>query len=86
VEYTCDAFPCYEGKATATGAAIRDHFGARWVLVEPARNPKLTLFLLGDPTFELALETQHEAVFRAVLPPPDPTLPPTGSAGDPGAS
>jgi len=83
VEYTCDAFPCYEGKATATGAAIRDHFGARWVLVEPARNPKLTLFLLNDPNFELALETQHEAVFR-VLPPAG--LPPEAGAGDPGAS
>jgi len=78
VEYTCNAFPCYEGEATATWSAIRHHFGARWVLVEPARNPKLTLFLLNDANFELALETQHEAVFR-VLDPPYP--PPPGDGG-----
>jgi hypothetical protein len=53
--------------ATDSYLVIRDHFGARWVLVEPRRNPRLSLFLLGDPRFELALETQREAVF-AVLP------------------
>jgi hypothetical protein len=78
VEYTCDAFPCYEGTATATWPAIRDHFGARWVLVEPARNPKLTRHLLGDPGFALVAETRHEAIFR-VLEPDDP--PPDGSPG-----
>jgi hypothetical protein len=67
VEYTCDAFPCYEGKATATWQAVRDHFGARWVLVEPARNPKLTRHLLGDPGFALVAETRHEAIFRVLL-------------------
>ena len=71
-EYTCDAWPCFEGTATPTWEAIRRHFGARWVVVEPARNPKLTLHLLDDPHFALALETRHEAVFRIVEPaPPD---------------
>lgn len=70
VEYTCDAFPCYEGTATETWEAIREHFGAAWVLVEPARNPKLTAYLLGSAGFRLAHETRHEAVFR-VLPPPE---------------
>lgn len=73
VEYTCDAFPCYEGKATATWPAIRDHFGARWVLVRPARNPKLTRHLLADPGFALVAETRHEAIFEVLQagePPP----------------
>jgi hypothetical protein len=66
-EYTCDAFPCYEGKATGTHEAIRDHFGAAWALVEPARNPKLAQFLMEDPGFELRLQTASERIFR-VLP------------------
>lgn len=74
-EYTCDAWPCYEGTATDAWDAIRHHFGARWVVVEPARNPKLTLYLLNDARFGLAHETQHEAVFRLVE--PDPTPSPT---------
>jgi hypothetical protein len=36
------------------------------VLVEPRRNPRLSLYLLNDPRFELALETQREAVFEIV--------------------
>jgi hypothetical protein len=67
-EYTCDTWPCYDGQATETWYAIRHHFGARWVVVEPARTPKLTLRFLGDPRFALALETQHEAVFRLLEP------------------
>jgi hypothetical protein len=63
-EYTCDAFPCYEGTATPTHAAIRDHFGARWVLVEPVRNPKLTQQLRDDPGFALVHETRGELIFR----------------------
>ena len=66
VEYTCDAFPCYEGTATETWAAIRDHFHARWVVLEPARNPKLTAYLLQSPGFSLVLETRREAVFRVL--------------------
>jgi len=46
---------------------LEDDFGARWVLVEPRRNPRLSLYLLNDPRYGLALETQREAVFE-VLP------------------
>lgn len=74
-EYTCDAWPCYDGTATDTWEAIRHHFESRWVVVEPARNPKLTRYLLDDVRFALALETQHEAVFRLLD--PDPTASPT---------
>jgi hypothetical protein len=72
-EYTCDAFPCYEGAATDAHTAIRDHFGARWVLVEPRRNPKLTVHLRRHSGFQLALETRHEVVFRVL---DSPTRPP----------
>jgi hypothetical protein len=66
VEWTCDAFPCAAGVATDSYEVIREHFGARWVLVEPRRNPRLSLHLLNDPRFRLALETQREAVFEVM--------------------
>jgi hypothetical protein len=69
VEWTCDAYPCPTGVATDSYTVIRDHFGARWVVVEPRRNPRLSLHLLEDTRYELAFETQREAVFE-VLPPP----------------
>jgi hypothetical protein len=65
-EWTCDAFPCHAGTATDTHTVLRDHFGADWVLVQPTRNPKLTLYLLNDPRYTLALETAHEAVFQVL--------------------
>ena len=55
------------GVATDTHEALADHFGARWVLVEPRRNPRFTLYLLNDDRYRLALETQREAVFE-ILP------------------
>jgi hypothetical protein len=67
VAWTCDAFPCAAGVATDAHRVIREHFGARWVLVEPRRNPRFALALLNDPRYALALETQREAVFE-VLP------------------
>lgn len=63
-EWTCDAFPCYEGTATDTYTAIRRNFGARWVVIEPQRNPKLLSFLRTAPGFTLAVDTGREIVFR----------------------
>lgn len=71
VAWTCNAFPCVSGVATDSYEVLRDHFGARWVLVEPRRNPRLTLHLLNDPRFFLVLETPREAVFEIL--PSDPT-------------
>ncbi|MEM7414122.1 MAG: hypothetical protein AAF389_01425 [Gemmatimonadota bacterium] len=70
-EWTCDAYPCPDGIATDTHTALREHFGARWVVVEPRRNPRFSLYLLNDDRYRLALETQREAVFE-VLPPATP--------------
>ena len=66
-EWTCDAYPCPQGNATDTHRVLTNHFGARWVVVEPYRNPRLTLYLLNDDRYDLALETRSEALFR-VLP------------------
>jgi hypothetical protein len=77
-EWTCDAYPCQMGSATDTHRVLREHFGARWIVVEPARNPRLALYLLGDPRFELRHEAQREAVFE-ILPAtssPVPSSPP----------
>ncbi len=65
---TCPAPDCEPDQVRDTWAAVREDFGARWILVEPRRNPRLSMFLLEDPRFRLALETQREAVFE-VLPP-----------------
>lgn len=73
-DYTCDAFPCVEGVATDTYRALREHFGARWVVVEPRRNPRLSLYLLEEPRYALRFETQREAVFE-ILPPEEGSVP-----------
>jgi hypothetical protein len=67
-EWTCDAFPCASGSATDTHVALREHFGARWVVVEPVRNPRFTLYLLNDSRYRLAHETLREAVFEVLSP------------------
>ncbi|MBM4183532.1 MAG: hypothetical protein FJ207_04805 [Gemmatimonadetes bacterium] len=66
VAWTCDAFPCASGGATDTHRVLTDHFGTRWVVVEPNRNPRFALYLLNDPGYRLVLETQHEAVFEVL--------------------
>jgi hypothetical protein len=63
-EWTCDAYPCRQGNATDTHQVLREHFGARWVVVQPYRNPRLTLYLLNDERYDLALETQSDALFE----------------------
>jgi hypothetical protein len=73
VEWTCDAFPCANGSATDTHLVLREHFRARWVVVEPWRNPRFTLYLLNDPRYRLAHETQREAVFEVLAPSEAPT-------------
>ena len=65
-EWTCDAHPCVEGVATDTHAALREHLGARWVLVEPLGNPRLSLFLVNDERSRFAVETQRKAVFEGL--------------------
>jgi hypothetical protein len=67
-DWTCDAYPCPTGVATDTYQALTEHFGARWVVVQPYRNPRFTLYLLNDDRYALELETQSEALFRVLDP------------------
>ena len=67
-ERTCATLSCAPGSVVDSYTAIREHFGARWVVVEPRRNPRVALFLLRDPRFRLAHDAPREAVFE-VLPP-----------------
>jgi hypothetical protein len=71
VEWTCDAFPCLAGDATDTHRVLREHFGARWVVVEPGRNPRFSLYLLNDERYRLAHETLREAVFEVLAEEPN---------------
>ncbi|NNF14927.1 MAG: hypothetical protein HKN72_16990 [Gemmatimonadetes bacterium] len=70
-EWTCDAFPCSEGTATDTHQALTDHFGARWIVIEPTRNPQLALYLLDDARYRLAHDAQRAAVFEVLTPAPE---------------
>lgn len=83
-DVTCPLPDCTPDQVVDTWSVLREGFGARWILVEPRRNPRLSLFLLEDERFRLALETQREAVFEILpegetaprpdfLPPPDAT-------------
>jgi hypothetical protein len=72
LEWTCDAFPCANGTATDTYTVMTDHFGARWIVVEPRRSPRFALYLLNEPRYRLALETQREAVFEVLPSATDP--------------
>jgi hypothetical protein len=65
-EQTCGTYPCTPEATVDTWDALAHEFGARFVLVEPRRNPNLSLYLLNDPRYALALETRHEAVFRVL--------------------
>lgn len=67
-EWTCDAYPCREGSAVDTYASLVGDFDARWVLVEPQRNPKLFVYLLNDARYEVGLLTESEAVFQVLRP------------------
>jgi hypothetical protein len=67
-DWTCDAYPCTTGVATDTHQVLTEHFGARWVVVQPYRNPRFTLYLLNDDRYALELETQSEALFRVLDP------------------
>jgi hypothetical protein len=70
-EWTCDAYPCQTGAATDTHRVLTEHFGARWVVVEPTRNPRFSLYLLDDPRYQLRFETPREAVFEVLPSAPD---------------
>jgi len=65
-DHTCGTWPCTEEATVDTWSTLAHDFGARFILVEPRRNPRLSRYLLNDPRYELALETQHEAVFRVL--------------------
>ncbi len=65
-DHTCGTYPCTPEATVDTWDTLAHDFGARFVLVEPRRNPRLSRYLLADPRYELALETQHEAIFRVL--------------------
>ena len=85
-EVTCDAFPCQpSGSVTDTHQVLTDHFEARWIVVEPFRNPLFSLYLLNDPRYAVAFETQREAVFEILTEPPTASMGAGGGAPGPRA-
>ena len=63
---TCPDAVCTKDNARDTHDVLTRDFGARYVLVQPRRNPRLSLYLLHDKRYRLALETPAEAVFEVL--------------------
>jgi len=59
-----DAAPGDTGPRIELRTALSERFQARWVLVQKARTPKLSLALRSQRGFELAFETAGEAIFE----------------------
>ncbi len=62
-QVTCPDPVCSSGNARDTYDVLTRDFGARYVLVQPRRNPRFALYLLHDNRYRLALETRGEAIF-----------------------
>ncbi|MDO8585029.1 MAG: hypothetical protein Q7R85_02830 [bacterium] len=60
---TCGTYPCVEGTAEDTYTVLTRDFNAKYILVEPWRNPKLSAYLSGDSRYEKAFEAKTEQVF-----------------------
>ncbi|MGD8320132.1 MAG: hypothetical protein PVJ02_06750 [Gemmatimonadota bacterium] len=67
-EATCPDPVCSDEGLRDTWDVLRRDFGARYVLVQPRRNPRLSLYLLNDRRYRLVLETPREAVFEVLHP------------------
>ena len=65
-EQTCGTFPCTAEATVDTRTRSPTTSGPVGSWWSPAAIPNLSLYLLNDPRFELALETRHEAVFRVL--------------------
>ena len=63
---TCGTFLCGPGAEIDTHTSMVEDFNARWVLVEPRRNPALFEYLMRDVRFDLSLRTPGEAVFEVL--------------------
>ncbi len=61
---TCGTYPCIDGTAEDTYTVLTRDFNAKYILVEPWRNPKLSAYLLGDARYEKVFETKTEELFR----------------------
>ncbi|MBI2075481.1 MAG: hypothetical protein HYT82_02325 [Candidatus Harrisonbacteria bacterium] len=61
---TCGAYPCSDGAREDTYTVLTRDFNAKYILVEPWRNPKLTAYLSGDARYKKVFEAKTEQVFR----------------------
>jgi hypothetical protein len=61
---TCPDPVCTRENARDTYTVLTRDFGARWVLVQPQRNPRLSEYLLHDARYRLAVESPGAAVFE----------------------
>ncbi|MEK7629654.1 MAG: hypothetical protein AAB394_04040 [Patescibacteria group bacterium] len=66
--YTCGSNPCQEGSVSTVYDSIKNHFNAKYIFVEPARNPKVYKFLDSDKRFDKVFDAKNglEVVFKVL--------------------
>ena len=55
-----------ESRRFDTHFTLRRDFDARWVLVEPGRNPRFFAYLARDPGYRPAFSTGTVAIFEVI--------------------
>ncbi|MDP3800165.1 MAG: hypothetical protein Q8Q90_01955 [bacterium] len=66
--YTCGANPCQENSVSTVYDSLKKNFNAKYIFVEPARNPKLYKFLDSDKRFDKVFDAKNglEVVFKVL--------------------
>ena len=64
--YTCGANPCNESSVSTVYDSLKNNFKAKYIFVEPARNPKLYKFLDSNKHFDKVFDTKNglEILFK----------------------
>lgn len=62
-DYTCKTFPCTEEGLVDTYETLTSDFRARYVLVEPARNPNMLAYLLSDSRYDPVFQSAEASIF-----------------------
>ncbi|MDP3764038.1 MAG: hypothetical protein Q8Q95_00245 [bacterium] len=66
--YTCGANPCQEGAVSTVYDSLKNNFKAKYIFVEPARNPMLYKFLDSNKHFDKVFDARNslEIVFKVL--------------------
>ncbi len=63
-EATCPLFPCSKEQVVATYDVLKNDFSARFIFVEPSRNPYFSEYLTKDKRFTLEYSDKEAEIFE----------------------